>query len=120
MICALAAPPFPADAAPTLKGFKAYELDTSHNPVPSYNRSDFYKVSLVTGHIVVQYTTRTLELKGTHLFFANPRIPYSTLLLSHLEGEAGCLALFVELLRGRVVVFRPVEQWDIARWLPTG
>ena len=55
----------------------------------------------------------------------------------HLEVEADCLALFVELLdkrarlfafcqhhqellRGRVVVFRPVEQWDIARWLPAG
>jgi AraC family transcriptional activator of pobA len=81
----------PAAATPLLKGFKAYELDTSCNPVPSYNRLDFYKVSLVTGHIVVQYADRNLELNGTHLFFANPRVPYSTLLLSAKVTGYACL-----------------------------
>ncbi|MGI4762483.1 MAG: hypothetical protein ACRYF0_17360 [Janthinobacterium lividum] len=80
-----------AVAAPSLKGFKAYELDTSCNPVPSYNRLDFYKVSLVTGHIAVQYADRNLELNGTHLFFANPRVPYSTLLLSAKVTGYACL-----------------------------
>jgi AraC family transcriptional activator of pobA len=91
MASALLSPPLPVDAAAPLKGFKAYGLYTTRNPVPSYNRLDFYKVSLVTGHIVVQYAGRTVELKGTHLFFANPRIPYYTLLLSaHVTGYA-CL-----------------------------
>jgi AraC family transcriptional activator of pobA len=80
-----------ADAALPLRGFKAYELDTSCNPVPSYNRLDFYKVSLVTGHIVVQYADRNLEVNGTHLFFANPRVPYATLLLSAKVTGYACL-----------------------------
>ncbi|SNC65253.1 hypothetical protein SAMN06265337_1246 [Hymenobacter gelipurpurascens] len=72
-------------------GFKAYAIDTSVNPSPSYNRRDFYKASLVTGHFVLQVAGRSLELNGTYLFFANPRIPYSTLLLSvHITGYA-CL-----------------------------
>ncbi|MBG8555067.1 hypothetical protein [Hymenobacter guriensis] len=91
MTYVLSSPPFLADAAAPLRGFKAYELDTSRNPVPSYNRFDFYKVSLLTGHIVVQYATRTLELKGTHLFFASPRLPYSTLLLSAQVTGYACL-----------------------------
>ncbi|HEX8326045.1 MAG TPA: hypothetical protein VF629_00805 [Hymenobacter sp.] len=91
MAYAVVSPPFPAGAAGSLRGFKAYELDTSRNPVPSYNRFDFYKVSLVTGHVVVQYAGRTLELKGTHLYFANPRIPYTTLLLSARVMGYACL-----------------------------
>lgn len=91
MASPLSFPHFLADAAPPLKGFKAFMLDTSSNPVPSYNRLDFYKVSLVTGHIVVQYADHNLELNGTHLFFANPRIPYSTLLLSAKVTGYACV-----------------------------
>lgn len=91
MIYPLVTPPYPAEAAPPLKGFKGYALDTSINPVPSYSRLDFYKVSLVTGHIVVQYADRNLELTGTHLFFANPHLPYSTLLLSAKVTGYACL-----------------------------
>lgn len=80
-----------AEAALPLKGFKGYELDTSHNPVPSYNRLDFYKVSLLTGHVVLQYADRNLELTGTHLFFANPHLSYSTLLLSAKVSGYTCL-----------------------------
>ncbi|GAB3586486.1 hypothetical protein [Hymenobacter daeguensis] len=81
----------PADAAPVLKGFKAFELNTSRNPVPSYNRLDFYKASLVTGHIVVQYAGQRLELNGTHLFFAAPHLAYTTLLLSARVTGYACL-----------------------------
>lgn len=91
MIPSLVLPVAPAGAGLSLKGFKARELDTSCNPMPSYNRLDFYKASLVTGHVVVQYADRNLELKGTHLFFANPRVPYSTLLLSAKVTGYACL-----------------------------
>ena len=98
----LVSSPVPAGAALPLKGFKAYELDTSCNPMPAYNRLDFYKVSLVTGHIVVQYADRNLELNGTHLFFANPRVPYATLLLSAKVTGYACLftAEFVQVNNG--------------------
>ena len=91
MVPPLVTPALPAAAALPLKGFKAYELDTSCNPMPAYNRLDFYKVSLVTGHIVVQYADRNLELNGTHLFFANPGVPYATLLLSAKVTGYACL-----------------------------
>jgi len=91
MSCAFASKVPLAITDSPLKGFKAYELDTSINPMPPYNRLDFYKVSLVTGHIVVQYADHNLELKGSHLFFANPHIPYSTLLLSAKVTGYACL-----------------------------
>lgn len=87
-------PLLPAAATPQLTGFKGYELDTSSNPVPSYSRLDFYKASLVTGHVVLQYAGRALELNGTHLVFANPHTAYSTLLLS--AEVAGYTCLFTE------------------------
>lgn len=91
MATPLVSPASSAGAGPPLRGFKAYELDTACNPVPPYNRLDFYKVSLVTGHLVVQYADHQLELNGSYLFFANPRVPYSTWLLSAKVTGYACL-----------------------------
>jgi AraC-like DNA-binding protein len=60
-----------------LQGFKLYVIDTQKNIVRSYNRKDFYKVCIVTGHCFVQYSDKAFEVKGTTLFFGNPLIPYS-------------------------------------------
>ncbi|MDO7854418.1 helix-turn-helix domain-containing protein [Hymenobacter convexus] len=77
-----------------LKGFKAYPVDTSVNPVPTYARRDFYKVALLTGHSILHYADKSIELSGTCLFFANPHIPYSTELLS--ASQTGYACLFTE------------------------
>lgn len=45
-----------------LQGFKAYETDTSVNPVPTYRCRDFYKVALVRGHCTVHYADRSIDL----------------------------------------------------------
>lgn len=77
-----------------LKGFKAYETDTSVNPVPTYSRRDFYKVALVRGHCTVHYADRSIDLNGTCLLFTNPHIPYSTEL--HSAKLTGYSCLFTE------------------------
>ena len=69
-----------------LQGFKLYAIDTSKNIVRSYNRKDFYKLCLVTGHCFVQYQDKAFEVKGTTLFFGNPLIPYSWENLAHATG----------------------------------
>ncbi|MCI1189145.1 helix-turn-helix domain-containing protein [Hymenobacter sp. DH14] len=74
-----------------LKGFKAYPVDTAVNPVPTYARRDFYKVALLTGHSILHYADKSIELSGTCLFFANPHIPYSTELLSTRQTGYACL-----------------------------
>lgn len=74
-----------------LKGFKAYEIASSVNPVPTYNRRDFYKICLSFGHILIHYADRTVELDGAYLFFGNPRIPYATELLSKEQTGYSCL-----------------------------
>jgi AraC family transcriptional activator of pobA len=74
-----------------LKGFKAYEIASSVNPVPTYNRRDFYKICLSFGHVLIHYADRTVELNGVYLFFGNPRIPYSTELLSDTQTGYACI-----------------------------
>lgn len=60
-----------------LQGFKVYTIDTSKNVVRSYNRKDFYKICIITGHNFIQYADKGFDVKGTTLFFGNPLIPYS-------------------------------------------
>lgn len=72
-----------------LKGFKAYQID-SKAVGHSYNRKDFYKISLNTGTYVFHYADRSFETEETILFFGNPRIPYSCEVVSQTDGYA-CL-----------------------------
>jgi AraC family transcriptional activator of pobA len=73
-----------------LKGFKAYEVDVKATGGHSYNRKDFYKISLNTGKYIFHYADRSFETDGTILFFGNPRIPYSCEVISQTRGYA-CL-----------------------------
>ncbi|RKR82897.1 hypothetical protein BDD43_3090 [Mucilaginibacter gracilis] len=51
-----------------LKGFKIYEVDSSFKAAPSFNRRDYYKISLDTGHIVIRYGDQLFETEGTLIF----------------------------------------------------
>ena len=77
-----------------LKGFRAYEVDTAVGPSLAYRRRDFYKVALVTSHCTVHYADRSIELNGTCLMFANPRIPYA--IEVHDPRLRGYACLFTE------------------------
>lgn len=76
-----------------LKGFKAYEVETKSDPMPSYGRRDCYKVCLVTGDTLLKYNDKSINAQGTYLFFGNPHIPYS----SHVKRKmTGYACLFTE------------------------
>jgi AraC family transcriptional activator of pobA len=77
-----------------LRGFKAYEVATKVHPIPHYGRRDFYKVCLITGHTLLNYADRSIDMEGTFLFFGNPHIPYSSLILD--ETMTGYACLFTE------------------------
>jgi len=73
-----------------LKGFKVYKIDVKSKKGHSYNRKDFYKISLNTGKYIFHYADRSFETDKTILFFGNPRIPYSCEVIAQTSGYA-CL-----------------------------
>lgn len=80
----------PFSAEVKLKGFKVYQVDVNSPSGHSYNRKDFYKISLNTGKYIFHYADKSFETDETILFFGNPRIPYSCEVISQTEGYA-CL-----------------------------
>ncbi len=73
-----------------LKGFKVYEVASGVNAVPTYNRRDFYKICLNTGHNIINYADRGFDTDGTILFFGNPHIPYSWEIVSSAYNGYAC------------------------------
>ncbi len=76
-----------------LQGFKVYPIDTQKNVLRIYNRKDFYKICVITGHNNIQYADKGFDVKGTTLFFGNPRIPYSW---ENITEQTGYSCLFSE------------------------
>jgi AraC family transcriptional regulator, transcriptional activator of pobA len=76
-----------------LQGFKVYPIDTKQNVVRSYNRKDFYKICVITGHNIIQYAEKGFDVSGTTLFFGNPLIPYSW---ENMTQQTGYTCLFSE------------------------
>jgi len=74
-----------------LKGFKVYAIDLPASRLHPYTRRDFYKIVLSTGHLLIHYADRSLELEGTSLFFANPFVPYSVERLADVQTGYACL-----------------------------
>lgn len=77
-----------------LKGFRVYAVDLPATRTHPYTRRDFYKVMISTGHIVIHYADRSLDLEGTSLLFTNPHIPYSVERLT--DGLTGYACVFTE------------------------
>jgi AraC-like DNA-binding protein len=76
-----------------LRGFKVYSIDTKNNVLRSYNRKDFYKICVITGHNIIRYADQGFDVKGTTLFFGNPLIPYSW---ENVDQQTGYTCLFSE------------------------
>ena len=74
-----------------LKGFNAYEIDSTESVVRNYNRKDFYKICMNTGKNIIHYADRSFETNGTVLFFGNPHIPYSWETISSTYTGYACL-----------------------------
>jgi AraC family transcriptional activator of pobA len=76
-----------------LHGFKVYPLDTGKNIVRAYDRKNFYKICMITGHNIIQFADRGFDVKGTTLFFGNPLLPYSW---ENITNQTGYTCLFSE------------------------
>jgi AraC family transcriptional activator of pobA len=63
------------------------------NPI-QYRRRDFYKVSFLTGHYILHYGDKSLEVKGTALSFFKPDVPYTIDILE--ESTTGGYFIFRE------------------------
>ncbi len=63
----------------------------------SYNRRDYYKVSLIRGHNVYHYADKSVEINGTALIFFNPLVPYTWELASGQKSDVtGFFCIFTE------------------------
>ena len=74
-----------------LKGFNAFQIEDDSNGVRTYSRKDFYKICLTTGESIINYAERSYNMKGTILFFANPKVPYSWETISRTYVGYTCL-----------------------------
>ncbi len=77
-----------------LKGFRVHALQPSQELPHHRGRRDFYKMGLVNGDLTVKYGGELLELKGTVLFFVNPKVPHSV--VSRVNRTDGYACLFTE------------------------
>ncbi|MFD2872658.1 helix-turn-helix domain-containing protein [Mucilaginibacter ximonensis] len=77
-----------------LKGFRVHAMQASQELPLRRGRRDFYKMGLVNGDLTVQYGGELLELKGTVLFFVNPKVPHSV--VSRVNRTSGYACLFTE------------------------
>ncbi len=60
----------------------------------TYNRREFYKISLYKGTSIYHYADKSLEVSGSNLLFFSPKVPYT---LEKISGEnAGCFCIFTE------------------------
>ncbi len=73
-----------------LQGFRLYPIDTKKNVVRFYNRIEFYKIFVITGHNKIQYADKSFYVNGTTLFFGSPRIPNSWENITEQTGDT-CL-----------------------------
>jgi AraC-like DNA-binding protein len=77
-----------------LKGFKVHKLAaTTDAPVRS-GRRDFYKMGLVNGDMTIDYGGQLAEIKGTVLFFVNPKVPHA--IVRRVKRTSGYACIFTE------------------------
>jgi AraC-like DNA-binding protein len=82
-------PSFPANGQ-----FNVFERMALPGKCMSYNKRDFYKVSLVVGTGVLRYANRDIIIDRPALLFSNPLMPYSWEAVS--EKQAGYSCIFTE------------------------
>ena len=77
-----------------LKGFRVHKLSPSAATPIRHGRRDFYKMGLVNGDMTIDYGGQLVEIKGTSLFFVNPKIPHS--LVRRINRTSGYACIFTE------------------------
>ncbi|WP_316753853.1 helix-turn-helix domain-containing protein [Pedobacter gandavensis] len=77
-----------------LTGFKVHELSATADVPVKTGRRDFYKMGLVKGDMTIDYGGRLLEIKGTVLFFVNPKVTHS--IVRYVNRTSGYACIFTE------------------------
>lgn len=77
-----------------LTGFKVHQLSATADVPVRTGRRDFYKMGLVTGDMTIDYGGHLLEIKGTVLFFVNPKVPHS--IVRRVNRTSGYACIFTE------------------------
>lgn len=77
-----------------LTGFKIHAMSPSMEVPVSAGRRDFYKMGLVNGDMAINYGGELYEIKGTVLFFVNPKVPHS--LVRRVNRTSGYACMFTE------------------------
>ncbi len=68
----------PDQKEPNTPVFRVSGINEGNCQLVSYNRRDFYKISLILdGSSVLQYADRDIRVTGPALVFTNPLVPYS-------------------------------------------
>ncbi len=65
-------------------------MDFCNKPTP-YVRRDFYKISLITTHVKVNYADRGIEVTSPAIMFSNPLVPYSWEPIGPMHGGYFCI-----------------------------
>lgn len=89
-----------------LQGFKVHELPAFVDVPAVHGRRDFYKMGLVTGEMTIGYSGEMLELKGTVLFFVNPKVSRSVVRRS--QNTTGYACVFTESFMPAIVKKSPL------------
>ena len=74
--------------------FRREDIYLSNKNYKTYNRRDFYKISLLIGTGKLYYADKGIEINKNALLFSNPNIPYSWETKS--EEQLGYFCLFTE------------------------
>lgn len=77
-----------------LKGFKVHQLSATEDVPVRAGRRDFYKMGLVNGDMTIDYGGQLLEIKGTVLFFVNPKVPHA--IVRRVKRTSGYACIFTE------------------------
>lgn len=72
-----------------------------------YSRKDFYKISFATGRSDYHFADKTIQLRGSALFFANPLVPYDWEPLD--DDQTGFFCIFNEAFFQRQMGALPQE-----------
>jgi len=94
-----------------LTGFKVHELAATADVPVSRGRRDFYKMGLVNGDMTINYDGRVLEIKGTVLFFVNPRVAHT--LVRRAENTTGYACLFTEAFIKRTEILKSSPLYQV-------
>ncbi len=77
--------------------------DCPVNTPITYNRRDFFKITLLRGHFIYHYADKSIELSGANLLFINPKVPYTWENVAGTATGYFCIfteAFFTEKIRG--------------------